>query len=230
METKRTTHRTGDVISVAVLCAAVLLCITVALQVAANGYASVVGYSIFRVVTGSMEPTIPVNGVVVCRKADIRDIDVGDIVVFQAMVDLNGEKIITHRVSDVHTQPDGTVTLETRGDANPIADSWSVTQRQLIGRVIWYSGTEGGVTRVIGFLGGSIGFLACIVFPILLLGALILRGSIRSIRSQLQEVAREMDEAEAAADTGVELTPEEYEEIYRKVRAEVLEELRNEYE
>ena len=82
---------------------------------------------------------------------------------------------------------------------------------------------------MIGFLGGSIGFLACIVFPILLLGALILRGSINSIRRQLQEVAREMDEAEAL-DEGIELTPEEYEEIYRKVRAEVLEELKNEHE
>ena len=229
METKATKRRVGDVVSVAVLCAAVLLCITVALQVAARGYASVMGYSLFRVITGSMEPTIPVNAVIVCHKTDIRDVAVGDVVVFRS-ADLSGEKIITHRVSDIHTQSDGTVTLETRGDANPVADGKPVTQQQLIGKVVWYSNKEGGVTRVIGFLGGSIGFLACIVFPILLLGALILRGSINSIRRQLQEVAREMDEAAASPEKGVELTPEEYEEIYRKVRAEVLEELKNEHE
>ncbi len=229
METKKAAHSTGDIVSVAVLCASVILCIAVALQVTANGYASVMGYSLFRVVTGSMEPTIPVNAVVVCHKTDIRDIAVGDIVVFRAVVDLNGEKIITHRVNSVCTQSDGTVTLETRGDANPVADNWSVTQRQLIGKVVWYSDKEGGVTRVMGFLSGSVGFLACIVFPVLLLGALILRGSINSIRRQLQEVAREIDEA-AVPGGEVKLTPEEYEEIYQKVRAEVLEELRNKHE
>ena len=39
-----------------------------------------------------------------------------------------------------------------------------------------------------------------------------------------------MDEAASSSDESVELTPEEYEEIYRKVRAEVLEELKNEHE
>ena len=102
METKATKRRVGDVASVAVLCAAVLLCITVALQVAARGYASVMGYSLFRVITGSMEPTIPVNAVIVCRSTDIRDVAVGDVVVFR-LADLSGEKIITHRVSDIHT-------------------------------------------------------------------------------------------------------------------------------
>ena len=229
METKATKRRVGDVASVAVLCAAVLLCITVALQVAARGYASVMGYSLFRVITGSMEPTIPVNAVIVCRSTDIHDVAVGDVVVFR-LADLSGEKIITHRVSDIHTQSDGTVTLETRGDANPVADTRPVTQSGLIGKVVWYTDKEGGATKVIGFLSGSMGFLTCIVFPIILIGALILRGSITSIRRQLREIDRQMDQAAAMPPESGSLTPEEYQELYEKVRAEVLEELKNEHE
>lgn len=230
MEKTKATRRVRDIVSAAALCAAVAFCLFVALQVTTRGYATVAGYSVFRVITGSMTPTIPVNAVVLCHETDIRDIAEGDIVVFRSAADLTGEKIITHRVSSVQTQPDGSLTLETRGDANPVADTKPVTQDRLIGKVVWHTEKEGGATKVIGFLSGSMGFLTCIAFPILLLGALILRGSIVSIRRQLREVSREMDEAERAADTCGELTPQEYQELYEKVRAEVLEELKNEHE
>ena len=38
---------------------AVLLCLYVVVQVMSNGYVNIGGYMMFRVVTGSMEPTIP---------------------------------------------------------------------------------------------------------------------------------------------------------------------------
>lgn len=230
MKTKKKMRRIGDILSAALLCAAVVLCLSIAIQVTARGYARIAGYSMFRVVTGSMAPSIPVNAVVLCHETDIRNIERGDIVVFRSPVDLTGEKIITHRVAEVHTQPDGTVTLETRGDANPVADTRPVTQSGLIGKVVWYTDKEGGATKVIGFLSGSMGFLTCIVFPIILIGALILRGSITSIRRQLREIDRQMDQAAAMPPESGTLTPEEYQELYEKVRAEVLEELNNEHE
>lgn len=225
-ETKKTGTRAADCVSVVVLCAAVALCLVVAVQVAVRGYADMFGYSVFRVVTGSMEPTIPVNAVVVSHREDIERMSVDDIVVFRSPT-TGGERIITHRVVAVYTESDGTTTLETRGDANPVSDSSPVTQSQLIGRVVWYLDKEGGATRVIGFLSSSMGFIACIVFPILLLGALILRGSINSIRQQLWEVEHQLDEELPPEPS---LTEEEYEEICRKVRAELMEELKENHE
>ena len=45
----------------AILLAAVIFSVTVASQVMKKGYATIAGHSMFRVVTGSMEPTLPVG-------------------------------------------------------------------------------------------------------------------------------------------------------------------------
>ena len=61
------------VISTVILVIAVLLCLVVTIQTLSTGYTSFFGYSVFRVVTGSMEPTIPVNAVLLCKHMDIED-------------------------------------------------------------------------------------------------------------------------------------------------------------
>ena len=49
---------------------AVVLCLTVVVQVTTNGYVQIGGYSLFRVITGSMEPEIPVNSLLICKKTE----------------------------------------------------------------------------------------------------------------------------------------------------------------
>ena len=65
---------------------AVLLCLYIAIQVMTTGHASVFGFSLFRVVTGSMEPTIPVGGLLLCQNVEIDTITVDDIVCFFSKV------------------------------------------------------------------------------------------------------------------------------------------------
>lgn len=236
-QTEKRSFRIKNIASTLVLCAAVVLCLLIAVQVMTRGYATLGGYSVFRVVTGSMEPTIPVNALVVSRKTDMGQIAVGDIIVFRSRVTLSDEKVITHRVAAV-TETDGAPALETRGDANPVADSRLVRENDLIGKVTWHSHQGGGLVKVIGFLSGKFGFLACIVFPILLLGGLVLRSSIDSIRRQLDQVAQEIDDRPASQAGGGDYPPPqmpegesllsaaEYKEIYDRVKAEILEELK----
>ena len=50
---------------------AVLLCLYVAIQSMSNGFVNIGGFMMFRVVTGSMEPTIPVGALLVTKQADI---------------------------------------------------------------------------------------------------------------------------------------------------------------
>ena len=52
-------RRIGFVVTV-LLVLAVALCLYVVVQVLSNGYANIGGFMMFRVVTGSMEPEIPV--------------------------------------------------------------------------------------------------------------------------------------------------------------------------
>ena len=64
------------------------------------------------VLTGSMEPTLRVNDLVVVRRAD--EYNVGDIVVFQ-----QGNQLIIHRIIEKN---DEEAKITTKGDANNIDD------------------------------------------------------------------------------------------------------------
>ena len=60
----------GYVISSVLLGAAVLIALYVAISTLAVGYTSIFGYSVFRVVTPSMEPTIPEKSYILIKKAN----------------------------------------------------------------------------------------------------------------------------------------------------------------
>ena len=66
-------------ISSVFLALAASLCLIFAVQVATRGYVTIGGRSLFRVVTGSMEPTISVGAVLVCKDTEIEQIQKGDI-------------------------------------------------------------------------------------------------------------------------------------------------------
>ena len=63
---------------------AVVLCITVIAQVLSTGYVTIFGRSLFRVVTGSMEPTISTGALLVSKEAEIDEIELNDIICFSS--------------------------------------------------------------------------------------------------------------------------------------------------
>jgi signal peptidase len=212
---------------------AVSLCLIFSVQILTKGYVSIAGRSLFRVVTGSMEPTIPTGAVLVCQKTDIDTIQEGDIICYRTKVQEIYGSIVTHRVVAIETDDTGAICLETRGDANLSSDPYYVTESNLVGKVIWYSGQEGVLVQMIGFLNGKIGFLACIVFPICLLAGLILQSSVKSIRKDMlrleQRLRQEEEQDTRQEDSFLEgyttITREDYEAIYRSLYEELSREL-----
>ena len=107
------------IISVAVsvlLAFSVIFCLTVTIQVLANGYASIMGFSVFRVVTGSMEPEIPVGTIIVTRRVSIESIIVDDIICFRSKSPEMLGKTITHRVIGRFYDESKNILLQTKGD------------------------------------------------------------------------------------------------------------------
>lgn len=229
-EKKRRLERGISIAVTVLLVLSVLLCVYVVTQVLTNGYVSFGGFMLFRVVTGSMEPEIPVGSLLVSQQVDISTVALNDIVCFRTQESEIWGKIVTHRVVGIAVGTDGTPLLETKGDANLVMDGYYVTGENLVGKVIWHSGENNTLSSVITFFTSKIGFLGCIVFPCLLFAGLILRDSVAGIRAELQayteEVAR-LDEAgkqSPAAYYG--LTQQEYDEMVERIRAELREELR----
>ncbi len=81
------------------------------------------GTGVAVVLSGSMEPALSVNDVILVREADCYE--VGDIVVYQS-----GKSLVVHRI----IAKDGE-TVTTQGDANNIADD-PIEQRAIKGKVI----------------------------------------------------------------------------------------------
>lgn len=85
------------------------------------------GYGIYDIVSGSMEPEVPIGSAIYVAEAAPEDIRAGDIIAFQS-----GESVIAHRVVENHVV-EGTFT--TKGDANAEEDMQDVPYQDLVGRV-----------------------------------------------------------------------------------------------
>ena len=116
---------------VAVLCSAlgtVLLILLVALCLPLT-LPRVMGYDIYTVVSGSMEPAIPTGSLVYIEDAQPEDIEEGDVIAFYGARD--SAAVITHRVVENNTLM-GQFT--TKGDANEKADVNPVDYEDCIGK------------------------------------------------------------------------------------------------
>lgn len=85
------------------------------------------GYEIYEVVSGSMEPEIPVGSVIYVRAAQPQEVEAGDVIAFQ-----KDGSVITHRVEE-NRYVEGE--FVTKGDANREEDMMPVAYDSLIGKV-----------------------------------------------------------------------------------------------
>ncbi len=123
----------------------------------------IAGYDAYVVVSGSMEPAIPVGSIVYSKKVDSSTLQIGDVIVF---IDPSRSTTpITHRV--VSNDPSNG-TIVTKGDANEREDVNPATYDNVVGKVGWH------VPRV-GFVAATLtSTLGKIVAGLLLLEAWLL--------------------------------------------------------
>ena len=82
------------------------------------------GHKPLVVISGSMEPTLKVGGLLYYHEQNLDDFDRGDILVYQTK-----EHIISHRI--VEQKDNGFIT---KGDANNSADSNLINNKQVLGK------------------------------------------------------------------------------------------------
>lgn len=223
-KTKRTKTRAEKIFSVAtsvLLVVAVLFCGFVMIQLMSNGYVTVFGYSAFHVVSGSMEPTIPVGTLIICQKTPIEYIGKGDIITFKSLETYMAGKMVTHRVVEVETF-DGKIALRTRGDNNNSEDGYYVTQDNLIGLVVHQTSGKNILKSLYDTLTTKNGFFAIVVLPVLILTTIIMRGSVKRINREIANIKREVarlseanksDESDDGTDEDEPPTREEIDDI-----------------
>ncbi len=89
-----------------------------------GGTPTVFGYSIYRVSSGSMEPELMTGDVILNKTVDdISALKVGDIITFEGSGETEG-MLITHAIIVApHTGENGSIVLQTKGNANEVADA-----------------------------------------------------------------------------------------------------------
>lgn len=98
-------------------------------------YTSIIGFSMFEVVTGSMEPTLNVGDLIIIKNYDNYKRD--DIITYKI-----DDDFITHRITDIDDDY-----VYTKGDANNSEDN-KILYSQIIGKVVFII-DNGGVWREI---------------------------------------------------------------------------------
>lgn len=215
-----------EIITGFILAMAVILTCTVVGQIFTKGYVTIGGYSMFKVATGSMEPTIKVNALLVCDSVGIETVELDDIICFESTNASMKGQVITHRVVAINLV-NGVLRLTTRGDANVVEDAFYVTENNFIGKVVWYSSGADFLSQMLSFLSGQIGFLSCIVFPVLLICGLVLRESLVNIQKDLRELKQlEIETAKKKQQELIDLVKAEQErELIERMRKEIRKEL-----
>ena len=113
------------------------------------------GYGTYDVVSGSMEPEIPVGSLVLVDEAVPEEIAEGEVIAFTSEKDKS--VVVTHRVIE-NDKTNGQ--FITKGDANKLKDMNPVPYSNLVGRVVKHYPKVGAIMASFSTLEGKL-FLMC---------------------------------------------------------------------
>ena len=133
-----------SVLGTAILIFVILLCIPFTIP-------KIMGGQIYTVISGSMEPEIPVGSLVYVEGIAPEDVKENDVIAFYGGRDANA--IITHRVVENRIIMGEFIT---KGDANQTNDMNPVQYENLLGRVEWSVPEVGVIAQMLTGIEGKI--------------------------------------------------------------------------
>lgn len=145
-----------NIIGLLLLVIVVVMCIPLAVP-------RLLGYQAYAIVSGSMEPELPVGSIVFAKQTEPEMIEAGDIIVFYGGHD--SDTVVTHRVEENRTDEREFVT---KGDANADHDVNPVSYGNLIGKVVFDLPGIGKFLPVLSGFRGKI-YMICIIVAAVLL-------------------------------------------------------------
>lgn len=163
------------------------------------------GWRFDAILSGSMEPALPLGGVVFIRPVEPANITVGDIIAYRS-----GKALITHRVVEVIISGGGEPSFVTKGDANQDPDLSAVLATNVVGHVIFDVPYLGYMAA---FIKTKLGFILTILVPGLAIIALELKNMWQTVLKEDKGKAKpeavpskKLHKAPAAIDNHPEVT------------------------
>lgn len=157
-----------DILSVLIIGAAVIVFCLVLLTKPGEA-PSIGGYTVFRITTGSMEPAYKVDTLILVKKTDPAEIQVGDVIAFYSADPALEGAVNTHRVIETNGETNGDGVYwqyTTKGDANNAVDQYGTDSDALIGKVVASSLFLGKLARLVS---NPLIFVPVILIPLLVM-------------------------------------------------------------
>lgn len=184
-ETKKEGSRLFTVINI-LLCIILIPVILINAAVIVSSYIhpdeipGIFGIKPVAVLSGSMESTFMAGDLIFVKKTSTDSLKEGDVICY-----LVSDQAVTHRISAIQQDEDGSDIYITKGDANNTEDQDTVKPEQVQG--VWTGGRLGGMGNFVMFLSSTTGMIVFIFCPILLL---IVWDIIRRWKTDKKEKAR----------------------------------------
>lgn len=113
------------------------------------------GFQGYAVLSGSMEPDIPVGSIVYDKEVEPETLKIGDVITYQ----LSDNTLVTHRIISIDAN---TEEIITKGDANDVEDGAPVSYSNVVGKMSFsvpligyitiYGKTKLGIAAVCGVI------------------------------------------------------------------------------
>ena len=145
------------------------------------------GSESWSITTGSMRPSYDTDTLILVKKTDPSQIQVGDVISFYSADPALDGAVNTHRV--IAIEEDGTEwKYTTQGDANNIPDQYGTDSEALIGKVVASSLVLGKLARLVA---NPLVFIPVILIP---LAVILISNLVRTIRLA-GKIAKDEEEA-----------------------------------
>ena len=145
---------------------------------------SILGYRVFTIATGSMEPVYNINDVILVKDTDPSTLKKGDDIAYLGNRDAVKGLIVTHRIIRIETFSDGKVHYTLKGVNNKYEDP-SITEDQILGKVV-------GKLPVVNFINHVVkniyGFFFLVFCPLVLVIFLEIADTIIDMKLEKNEI------------------------------------------
>ena len=145
---------------------------------------SILGYRVFTIATGSMEPVYNINDVILVKDTDPSTLKKGDDIAYLGNRDAVKGLIVTHRIIRMETFNDGKVHYTLKGVNNKYEDP-SITADQILGKVV-------GKLPVVNFINHVVkniyGFFFLVFCPLVLVIFLEIADTIIDMKLEKNEI------------------------------------------
>lgn len=174
----------GKTIYVLLYIIVLLVLLVVVIQRFSGNNATIGGFRIFNVATGSMIPVYNVGDILVSKEISPEEIQVGDDIVYKGEKNEFNGKVVTHRVISKREE-NGKYYFVTQGVANELADP-EISEEQVYGKIIYKTIILSFVSKIINNI---YTFYFLIFVPIAIIICKIIVDNVMSYKEGKKELA-----------------------------------------